>query len=534
MEIIEIPQIEGDKRKRVAAYCRVSTKHEEQELSLETQKKYYEQYIKNNDMWEFAGVFFDSKSGLRFDKRNGLQELLSECDAGKVDIILVKSITRFGRNLYEGILILRHLKAIGVDVWFEQERMKLLQLSSSVNYELLLIFAEAESEGKSQNIKFGIKHGFKTGKSKIYNRICYGYDNDEFGNLIVNDYEAEIVRNIFSWYLNGFSLSEISKELSKQNIKSPTGKEKWSSETISKLLSNEKLTGSVIGQKTFVKDFHTGIQVKNNGELDRYFIKAHHTPIISSNCFQKVQEEKERRTNVLVDLEGHTSRKTTRYSNDVLSGKVVCSECGANYRRITRRNLEVVWRCANRVEHGSRICKESITISDNAIKRKVTEMFFLYKFDVNVCRKYLREITISNDLFVSVEEFNKNDMLKLREFQLKEAALLGDRKALNMLYEETYEKIRYIILDRIKRSGLSTYNRLMRDYEDLCQDILLKSFVILDKYHGQCRFSSWVARISFFEISHKLRSFRYREEVLIDVDDIDWLMNKYYNIYEVT
>lgn len=525
MEIIEILAKAEHKRKRVAAYCRVSTKHEEQEASLDTQIKYYDQYIKSNYMWDYAGVFFDSKSGLRVDKRNGLQELLSECDAGKVDIILVKSITRFGRNLYEGVLILRHLKAIGVDVWFEQEGMKLLQLSSSVNYELLLIFAEAESEGKSQNIKFGIKHGFKTGKSKLYNRKCYGYDNDEFGNLIVNDYEAEIVRNIFSWYLNGFSLSTISKELSKQNIKSPTGKEKWSSETISKLLSNEKLTGSVIGQKTFVKDFHTGIQVKNNGELDRYFIKAHHIPIISSNCFQKVQKEKERRTNISVDIEGYKSRKTTRYSNDVLSGKIVCGKCGAHYRRITRRNLEIVWRCANRVEHGSRICKESITISDSAIKRKVTEMFFLYEFDENVCRQYLREITISNDIFVGIKEFNKNEILKLREFQLKEAAMLGDRKALNMLYEETYEKIKYIILDRIKRSGLSTYDRLMRNYEDLCQDIIMKSFIILNKYHGQCRFSSWVARISFFEISHKLRSLRYRKEVLMDVNDLEGLLN---------
>lgn len=527
MEIIEILTKAEYKRKRVAAYCRVSTKHEEQEASLDTQIKYYDQYIKSNCMWDYAGVFFDRKSGLRVDKLTGLQELLSECDAGKVDIILVKSITRFGRNLYDGILILRHLKAIGVDVWFEQEEMKLLQLTSSVNYELLLIFAEAESEGKSQNIKFGIKHSFKTGKSKLYNRICYGYDNDEFGNLVVNDYEAEIVRNIFSWYLNGFSLLAISKELSKQNVKSPTGKEKWSSATISKLLSNEKLTGSVIGQKTYVKDFHTGIQVKNNGELDRYFIKAHHTPIISDNCFQKVQAEKERRTNVFVDSEGFMKRKTTRYSNDVLAGKIVCGKCGANYRRITRRNSKVVWRCANRVEHGSRICKESITISDSAIKHKLAEMFFLYEFDENVCRQYLREITISNDIFVNIEEFNKNEILKLRELQLKEAALLGDRKALNMLYEETYEKIRYIILDRIKRSGLSTYDRLMREYEDLCQDIILKSFIILDKYHGQCRFSSWVARISFFEISHKLRSFRYREEVLIDIEDIDWLTNKF-------
>lgn len=93
---------------------------------------------------------------------------------------------------------------------------------------------------------------------------------------------------------------------------------------------------------------------------------------------------------------------------------------------------------------------------------------------------------------------------------LETTLLRGEKKTLNILYEETYEKIRYIVLDRIKRNGISTYDRLMKEYEDLCQDIILKSFIILDKYHGQCRFSSWVARISFFEISHKLQSFRYR------------------------
>lgn len=512
-EIIMIPPKQQECRKRAAAYCRVSTGREEQAESLQVQIAYYESQIKNNPNWEFVGVYFDTKSGLQARKRDGLQTLLKKCNNGEIDIILVKSVSRFGRNLYESLLMLRHLKSIGVDVWCEQENLRLLDYTTESDFSMLLLIAQAESEAKSENIKFSLKHGFKTGTSKLYDRICYGYAQDENGSLVIDEPKAAIVRTIFELYFSGCSLSGIAKELYRCKIPSPTGKEKWSSETISKLLSNEKLSGDVLGQKTFVENFLDRRQVKNNGERDRYFIKNHHEPIIPKELFKAVQEEKRKRSNMTVRNNGHKGRKSNRYSNDILSGKIICSECGANYRKITR-NTKIVWRCANRVEHGSRICKNSRTITNDEIQMKLAERLLLYQFDEEACRKYLKEITIGADVVVTVGPFNENDLLKLREYQMSRAAIKGDRKALDLLYEESYKKIRDFIKERLYRAGLHTYADLMRDYEDVCQDTFLKSFVILEKYHGSCRFSSWVAKISFYEISHRLQRLRRRRERL--------------------
>ncbi len=145
---------------------------------------------------------------------------------------------------------------------------------------------------------------------------------------------------------------------------------------------------------------------------------------------------------------------------------------------------------------------------------KLAERLLLYQFDEEACRKYLKEITIGADVVVTVGPFNENDLLKLREYQMSRAAIKGDRKALDLLYEESYKKIRDFIKERLYRAGLHTYADLMRDYEDVCQDTFLKSFVILEKYHGSCRFSSWVAKISFYEISHRLQRLRCRRERL--------------------
>ena len=173
-----------------------------------------------------------------------------------------------------------------------------------------------------------------------------------------------------------------------------------------------------------------------------------------------------------------------------------------------------MWRCANRVEHGSRVCKNSLTIPNDEIQMKIAERLLLYQFDEEACRKYLKEITIGADVVVTVGPFNENDLLKLREYQMSRAAIEGDRRALDLLYEESYKKIRDFIKERLYRAGLHTYADLMRDYEDVCQDTFLKSFVILEKYHGGCRFSSWVAKISFYEISHRLQRLRRRRERL--------------------
>ncbi len=523
-EVILIPPVEDNGRKCVAAYCRVSTTNEEQATSLELQIAHYTNKINDNPNWDFAGVYYDAKSGLKSANRKGLNELLKRCNNGEVDIILVKSVSKFGRNLYESLLTLRHLKSIGVDVWCEQENIKLLECKSESEFSLVLLFAQIESETKSENIKFGINYGLKTGTSKLYNRICYGYTHDNEGNLIVDEIEAVIVRTIFDMYLEGYSFSGISKELLCHNIKSPTGKEKWSSETISKLLSNEKLTGDVLGQKTYVEDYLSGKQVKNNGEKDKYILRNHHEPIISKELFDKVQEEKIRRSNI-TRTDYSTTRKSTRYSNDALSGRIMCSECGASYRRImrsTKNGSVIVWRCANRIEYGNKICKESFTVSNEDIEEAIADKLLLYQYDEDIAKEYLEKIVIKGSVIsVKVKEFNENDMLKMREYQMSRAALAGNKDALNLLYEESYKKIKCFIQQHLYNNGLSTYDRLMRDYEDICQDAFLKSFRILEKYHGKCEFSSWVTKIAHYEIGNRLKKLRRSKERLSTIDDFD-------------
>jgi DNA invertase Pin-like site-specific DNA recombinase len=510
-EVIVIPPKTSDKRKRVAAYCRVSSTKAEQLSSLKVQKENYESQIRNTSEWDFVGVYCDAESGLKSHKRKGFIELLGKCENGEVDLILVKSISRFGRNMYESLLTLRHLKDIGVDVWSEQENLKLFNYSADSDFALMLIVAQAESESKSENIKFGLKYGFKSGASKLYNRVCYGYTHDENGNLIIDEIKATIVKTIFDMYLNGYSFSGISKLLYECNIKSPSGKDKWSSETISKLLSNEKLSGDVIVQKTFVENYLDGRQIKNDGQRDKYSVQCHHEPVISKELFDAVQEEKRKRSNVAVGQDGSAKRRATRYSNDVLSGKIICSECGANYRRITRNTKKgkvIVWRCANRVEYGNRICKTSITVSNAEIEKAIADKLLLYNYDEKTAHKYIESIYVSNTISVNVKEFEENSMLKIREYQMSRAGLVGDKVAMNLLYEESYDKIKMFIRKKMYGMGISPKSYLMEDFEDICQDAFLKSFMILDKFHGKCRFSTWVTKISFYEICSRFKKLK--------------------------
>ena len=523
-EVIVIPQKEkkSNKRLRVAAYCRVSTQTNDQEASLKSQVKKYESEIRRNPDWDFVGVYCDTKSGLRVENRKSFNEMIEKCKIGEIDLILVKSISRFGRNVYDGLVNLRYLKSLGVDVWIEMNGMK-LSTSSDSDFAIMLTVAQSESESKSGNIKFGIEYGFKTGKSKIYNRICYGYSQDENGNLIINEFEATIVKLIFEMYLSGYSLSGISKELENAGIKSPTGKDKWSSETISKLLSNEKLTGDVIGQKTYVKNFLDGKQVKNCGQMAKYLVSNHHEPIITKSMFNRIQQEKENRSNVST-VKNKTVRKKNRYSNDLLSGRIFCSECGASYRRRTRQTKkgnELFWRCANRIEHGNRNCKNSITVSNDEIEKAIADKLLLYKYDEEVVKQYLDRIEISNEIAVGIKDYNENELYKIREYQMSQAALDGDRIALNLLYEESFKKIKEFIRNNLWKSGFNTYWQMMRDYDDICQDALLRSFEILHKYHGKCRFASWVTKIAYYIIGNRLNKLRRNKEDLMNIEDFD-------------
>ena len=236
--------------KKVAAYCRVSTKTQKQLDSLVAQENYYEDKINANPDWQFAGIYSDVGSGTTIKGRKRLNALISACRRGKVDMVLIKSASRFARNTVDALKTIRMFRRWNVDIYFEKE-----------------------------DIKWGLQKSFVDPDSKYYQRKCYGYRHNEKGQLVINENEAEVVKLIFRMSKEGASLSKIAQTLQDQGILSPRGKAVWSRETLRKILHNEKYRGIVVLQKTFVANCLNHRQVKNIGQCDQYQIISNHKPI---------------------------------------------------------------------------------------------------------------------------------------------------------------------------------------------------------------------------------------------------------------
>ena len=276
-----------EKYLRVAAYCRVSTDQEEQDSSIELQELRYRQMIEENPNWENAGVFSERATGLNLHERSAFQAMIRQCREEKINLILTKSISRFGRNTLDILRVLQELRELNVDVFFEKEDLWLHERDLQIVLTAYCAFAQAESEDMSRNIKWGIKRSFQSGTSGYADFVCFGYKRGDDGKLAIDEPDAKFVQTIFEMRADGKSLGTISDWLHESRIPSPTGKERWSRETISKLLKNEKYVGDVMLQKTFVKNLFSGKQVRNTGELDKYLIQGHHPAIVSRDLFEK-------------------------------------------------------------------------------------------------------------------------------------------------------------------------------------------------------------------------------------------------------
>lgn len=275
---------------RVAAYCRVSTEQEDQGGSLEAQELYYSRIISENPFWVNAGIFSEKVSGLNLKERSEFQAMVRKCRKGKINLILTKSISRFGRNTLDMLKTLRRLRALGVDVYFEKEDLCLSGQELETLLSIYCAFAQSESESMSQNIRWGIRQGFRSGTSGYAEFVCFGYKQSDDGKLVIDEPDAKVVRSIFGMRAEGHSLASISGWLYENGTSSPTGKERWSRETINKLLRNEKYVGDVLLQKTFVEDLFSGKQVKNHGQQEMVLIQNHHPAIIDRELFKKVNK----------------------------------------------------------------------------------------------------------------------------------------------------------------------------------------------------------------------------------------------------
>ena len=296
-----IPAKPPKREKRVGIYCRVSTNDTEQLNSLAIQVSALTRLVAATPQWLLVDVYMDIASSKTGASRKEFARMLDDCKSKKLEIIITKSISRFGRDTVETLEALRQMRDFGVRVVFEQENLDTADTDSELMISIVESFAQAENESRSENIKWGLKQKAASGTSKLYDRKCYGYDHDEDGRLIINEEEAESVRKIFRWYLDGKSILGIMKELEEQGIQSPTGKEKWPKRTIDVLLSNEKYTGNVRLFDSEKRDV-------------QYVSENNHPAIISTETFQAVQMEKMKRSNVNRGKDG-TQRKNKKYSS---------------------------------------------------------------------------------------------------------------------------------------------------------------------------------------------------------------------------
>ncbi|MCB6365028.1 recombinase family protein [Intestinibacillus massiliensis] len=276
---------------RVAAYCRVSTDSEEQVGSLENQIEIYTNYIHKQINWTLAGIYSDNASGIRIKKRTGYQQMMRDCKHGKIDLVLAKSISRFGRDTLTTIKDIRRLKKMNVGVYFEVGGFNTLTTSDSI-IDQYATLAQAESQSHSEDVKFGMRRRMESGKTLLNHTQFLGYTKGEDGELQIIPEEAKIVRKIFDLYLQGNGVRKIKRYLEDYRIKTVTGKAEWSTSTIDRMLSNEKYIGQVLMQKTYTPDFLTGKQKKNAGQLAKYLVEDAHEPIIDKETFEKVQRMK--------------------------------------------------------------------------------------------------------------------------------------------------------------------------------------------------------------------------------------------------
>ena len=288
---------------------------QEQLNSMSAQASFFVQMISERMDWKLVDIYLDFKSGEAAFNRPEFLRMLNNAKNKKLDIILTKSISRFGRNTEDTISALRELKDADVTVIFDEENIDTSTEDSELMISIISAFAEEENRSRRENQNWGIKKRLEDGTSEIYIRSCYGYQKDESGELIINSSEARVVQEIFSIYLSGKSIVGIIDELERRGIKSPKGKDKWSKRTIDTMLSNEKYVGDVLAFKTYSIYTPNHKRVSNkDGSHKKYLCTNSHPAIISKEMFDAVQEEKIRRSNVVTDASG-THRKSTKYSS---------------------------------------------------------------------------------------------------------------------------------------------------------------------------------------------------------------------------
>ena len=328
------------KKRRVAGYARVSTDSDEQFTSYEAQVDYYTRFIQANPDWEFVKVYTDAGiSGLNTKNREGFNTMIADALAGSIDLIVTKSVSRFARNTVDSLTTVRKLKENGVEVFFQKENIYTLDSKGELLITIMSSLAQEESRSISENVTWGQRKRFADGKVSMAYKHFLGYRKGPDGKPEIDPEEAETVRSIYRWFMQGQTYCTIASRLTKEGILSPGGKQKWQPNTVKSILTNEKYMGAALLQKSFTVDFLQKKMKPNEGEIPQYYVAESHPAIIDPEEWRKVQAEIARRTQY-----DHKAGCSSPFS-----GKILCGDCGAVYGSKVWHSKDqyrrVVWQC---------------------------------------------------------------------------------------------------------------------------------------------------------------------------------------------
>lgn len=374
---------------RVAAYARVSSGKDEMLHSLAAQVSYYSNLIQGKPEWEYVGVYADEAETGTKDSRPEFRRLIADCRAGRIDLVLTKSISRFARNTVTLLETVRELKDLGVGVYIEEQNLHSLSGDGELMLTILASYAQEESRSASENQKWRIRKDFKEGKPSNNIRI-YGFDYKDFKLTIIPE-EADVVRMIFDDYLSGLGKNAIMKKLIRLEIPTKCGG-RWSESTVGSILKNEKYIGDTCLQKGFIIDHLTKQWKSNDGELPKYYVEGSHEAIIDRETFEAVQTEMAQRA-----AKANHPRKLT-FSE--FSGLITCERCGAKFRKKVNgtgtKYAKVVWACATYTYRGKHECAAK-RIPEDILKEKCAEVLGLVEYDSAEFTAKVAAITIPDD-----------------------------------------------------------------------------------------------------------------------------------------
>lgn len=504
------------RKRRVAAYARVSTNSEEQQTSYATQVSYYTEYIQANAAWEFVDVYADKGiTGTNTKKRERFNDMVQDALDGKIDLIITKSVSRFARNTVDSLQTIRLLKERGVEVYFEEQNIYTLDTNGELLITIMSSVAQEESRSISENVTWGMRKRFAAGKVSMPYKRFLGYRKGDDGLPEIVEEEAKIVLRIYRLLLEGKTPYGIAEILMAEGIPSPAGKKKWQTTTILSILTNEKYKGDALLQKTFCTDFLNKTMKVNEGEVPQYYVEGSHPAIVPADMFEMVQQELARRK-----LNGKQHTGTS-----VFAGKIVCGCCGERYgSKVWHSNTKyrrVIWQCNAKFKDGHKC--QTPHLMEDCIERCFLQAYnqllaqrFSIAGEYKAIMSYLMDTApIEREAAALREEMAVVDEL------IRQAVSQNASMALNQAdYQQRYDGLAKRYEDAATRVAAIEAECAVRKAKRHSIDVFLSSLLKSDEVVSEFSPMLWNAAVDHATVSDAGRitfTFRNQMEITIEI-----------------